>query len=772
MPYPNPDAKELNGRAGSTIKIGYNYRQYLREYQNYSLLRNVSEHTLYNHYVAMDLHKHKNLAEFEAVGGLGRDNDPFGTVGQLYAPELLRYISREQKYEEIFQLTDLQADAVPYAIPGYILSDFNNPIRTENTYLSKNYLTGTFVETNLSSSTINWAQSKMRNMLFDTEAVNYFFKQFSEPLYKCAPYDINLNWPVPDAKEGSEFLTQINNNNFSSKFIKTLYSAFSGDIDELQPSEEDITEARNYLSSSDDNVAEYFNARDTNLRTIEYDKFLTHCRNNFDTTGLNENCMFVGEANMERVSAQEESAKYRFFNTMITNGTTVDVVNFVNDALFNKQTLEGVYTEDSNYVETLAYRIEKIGGAPTGDRRNQNVLQNFWLMNSVDIGEIDFHDTQVKYNTDYTYTVYAYVIVAGTRYSTEDLLLSRDLGCEDGAYVGVEMYDPMTGERTPEFFESDGFTVDTTDSAGFGSSQLPFKPRTETGYGETYQIFSLHQYIADFKMNYRPVLKIVEVPLYSKTLRVLDHPGNRLQISPYQINDDSQRVGFKVFYDYFVDDMTFPETIGVNDLSYKTNYLHANDIKDSYNIELKSVSNPRFVEIYRISEMPTSTTSFDGALLTTIDLSIPNENIHTFRRTFHEDTVATNKKYYYLFRILNQNRTISQLSEIYETQLVNDGGYKYAVFNVIDSRQLLEQNNPTNYTNSFKKIFQLQPNLGQLSFNTDNVDFEKSARSQIENLGIGTLRDLIWDKTFKIRLTSKKTGKRIDLNVTYKLNSE
>ena len=33
---------------------------------------------------------------------------------------------------------------------------------------------------------------------------------------------------------------------------------------------------------------------------------------------------------------------------------------------------------------------------------------------------------------------------------------------------------------------------------------------------------------------------------------------------------------------------------------------------------------------------------------------------------------------------------------------------------------------------------------------------------------IGTAADAIWDQKFKIRLTSQKTGKKMDLNITFK----
>ncbi len=111
------------------------------------------------------------------------------------------------------------------------------------------------------------------------------------------------------------------------------------------------------------------------------------------------------------------------------------------------------------------------------------------------------------------------------------------------------------------------------------------------------------------------------------------------------------------------------------------------------------------------------------------------------------------------------------MSEIYEAQLINDGGYLYAVFNTLLESDL-EEKTYDKVSKQFKKVFQLQPNLKQLQFNSENIDFKQDAHTQINNLAVGTADDLIWDKTFKVRLTSKKTGRKIDLNITYYLNSE
>ena len=70
-------------------------------------------------------------------------------------------------------------------------------------------------------------------------------------------------------------------------------------------------------------------------------------------------------------------------------------------------------------------------------------------------------------------------------------------------------------------------------------------------------------------------------------------------------------------------------------------------------------------------------------------------------------------------------------------------------------------------SNSIKNVIQVVPSLSQLLFDNSDVDYQKTATSQISKVKVGVADDTIWDKTFKLRLTSKKTGKKIDLNITY-----
>jgi len=114
---------------------------------------------------------------------------------------------------------------------------------------------------------------------------------------------------------------------------------------------------------------------------------------------------------------------------------------------------------------------------------------------------------------------------------------------------------------------------------------------------------------------------------------------------------------------------------------------------------------------------------------------------------------------------------ISHPAEIMECELINDGGYLYALFSVLYEEQLKEAF-PTQTTTAIKKLFQIQPNARHLALDTREVDYRKSASSQIGNLRIGKAKDLIWGKIFKLRMISKKTGRKLDLNINFKLQED
>jgi len=739
LPYNKMDQQYLStDYASSVIEIGYDYDQYLPHYQ-----RTISSHTsellIPNYYLMSDLSRW----------------DFFNTSSteQLYPTEMISLVSREGAYPGVNGLFDFNNNNLPEIVPSWVIESFGKTAK-QNTNLSVEYLTSSMFSSPLSASTIQWAESKQKTMLFDYDSLRSIA---DTPSYQdCLPYKMKISF---ESHPVEEFSKAIQTAQFGPKFIKTLYDSFAGKLDTLSPTERALVENKYFHTGSSEGVISEINTATTSTyREIDYIELIKYAYQNFINS--NENCMFIGENTMHRLAATETTSEYRYVNTIAAEAALAHAIEYLSNA--NNIEMEkwaGLYDNVQRHSEVVAYRIVKIGGPASGDSNTQNTLQEFWFVN----GEqemFEFYDSQVKYDTEYTYKVYSYILVVGVDYRLSDLLVSRKLGCANDAAdkVGLELYNPASGDAQEEIYKSTSQPAAFNTLAG-GST-----------YGSDAQIFSIFPYVADFKITYEPSIKIMEMPLYEKTLRVTDNPGNGLMVRPYQVMNTTQKIGFDFAYDTF-QNFTFPSTLNSDEASVKENYLHANDLLETSTLSKESISYPRFIQVYRLSERPSSLSEFDGNLINVVDLKIWNERKYTYTKDFFEDIVKANQKYYYLFRVLNQQRVISHVSDVYESELINDGGYAYAVFNVLFESELAQEVF-SKTDKEFKKIFQLQPNLSQLALNVEDVDFSESAASQIENLSIGAADDLIWDKTFKIRLTSKKTGRKIDLNITYNLSSE
>ena len=349
----------------------------------------------------------------------------------------------------------------------------------------------------------------------------------------------------------------------------------------------------------------------------------------------------------------------------------------------------------------------------------------------------------------------------------------------------------------PAFYETPGTPPDytapdpstfgpgTTSGGTTGTITVPYSPvmppitifttcktsilATRNAYATSQQDMSDSPHVADFYFHVEPCFKVIEIPMFSKTQQVLDHPGNGASIYPFQYIDDSQRVGFETSYESHVP-KEFPTVITAEDQVKKDDYLFANNLLLKDIINAKTISRARYVEVFRTSIKPTSYGDFEGNLLSTLDLRIEDTE-YVFADTVYESEIDTNKKYYYLFRFLNEHMMISHPSEIMECELVNDGGYKYAIFGVL-YEQHLRTAPPKNTTISMKKLLQIQPNMSQITLDTTDVDFNKKAATQINKVNVGVAKELIWGKRFKIRMISKKTGKKVDLNIKFKMQED
>jgi|MDSV01.3.fsa_nt_gb hypothetical protein len=594
----------------------------------------------------------------------------------------------------------------------------------------------------------------------------------------------------------------ISDNDFSSKFLESLKDLHEGEIQSVPVTETEYDINSEYYEGS----IKKSTIESKRFKTFDWMQFLLYNYNEYDGA-INDNYSFVGKPKASHDTTYDDSTLYRFFdnqNVLKTiHGTIENLTEYMasvteavdSDSREMDASFEGAGTGafklDRNILsyilspierrsEVLAYRIEKYGGEPAGDSSTQDLIQNFWIFNSKNLPvEMELIDTQVKYGEPYTYRVYAYTLVLSYKYRYTDFRLTKQIGVEQGtaaieddpetedvdetvAAVAtkycLQFYDPFTDELANQIFS----VVSSEDEREI-SAVAGFNTFATNGID-----ISEHPQLADFNFNVEPCYKVIEVPLFEKTTAVYDNPPNNISVVPFHFVDDSNRVGFDIFPDGFSTATTYPIPITDNDILTRTRYLNDKDSTVTEYLPKFSESPARYIEIFRSSNKPTSFEDFDGKLVSRIDLRIPSEEYN--RKGFiATDKIDVNKKYYYVFRFVNENDMPGPLSAVIEVELHNDGGYVYSLFDILDSSEFKKDPFTVNSV-QFKKIFQLEPNIQQMILDTENANFGNKASDEIDNVEVGMSGlEKIWDKKFKIRLTSKKTGKKLDINVTYNL---
>ena len=395
----------------------------------------------------------------------------------------------------------------------------------------------------------------------------------------------------------------------------------------------------------------------------------------------------------------------------------------------NKRSFHDIINGVPAYHEDIFYRIEKIrtlesppAGAPASE-----VVQNIFIPNTSDLNIVKYVDTQLKYgNTaNYKYNVYAERIVFGARYK----------------------YRWATAENVPHpdtyqnFFTAGGMSpgellqaMEADNNNYIVDGMIIQYPGLEDKFDVTTAV----------RVDLQPSIKIIEDKIFSTPdIFIMDSPPPPpdVNIVPYRaINNQIKIMLDGVINRFRAKPVVILETDNAEFDRIKRAQLvvdgTGNPLEDG-KIEFGSDDPVTGFQIFRTETKPTRYTDF--------------ELYHQLDSSVFEEFILPNRKYYYIFRAVDARGHFSNPTEAYEVELIDEKG---AVKPIIRTIEIKPKELKTMVKECQKYIY-LKPALKQLYFSDD--------------LGSnGIFSDSTTKKRYKMRVTSKGSGKKIDINFSLK----
>ena len=381
-----------------------------------------------------------------------------------------------------------------------------------------------------------------------------------------------------------------------------------------------------------------------------------------------------------------------------------------------KRTLKEVYENKSCDTETLLYIVEKYRGSAE-EGLSEEPVQTFYIspkfLPSPPV-DTTYYDTQIKYGQKYTYVFKKVILVFGNEYK----------------YNNVEFDEPQV------IYESQG---------------------TGVIYGPT-QGFNL-----EFENKISIKALVVPYSFEGLTVSVVDKPPVSPDISFYPVKGVRNKVkillntNFGDFYDKPVEILDSDRGYIEEEYFGQTgeNLTYNQIISQNKKIRYKSDDMIDRYELFRISEKPKSYKDFNNNAIT-VDPNIGTPG-------YFEDAISTNQKYYYCARAIDIHNNISNPTYIFELEMVDNNDQIYLRQSVF----AFKASKPT-YLKDGRRFIYIEPSFQQVALESEvNPPSNIDETPEDSILGVDGVNK-VWTKTFKLRVTSKKTGKKMDLNLTFK----
>jgi|3_EtaG_2_1085321.scaffolds.fasta_scaffold01426_9 hypothetical protein len=536
------------------------------------------------------------------------------------------------------------------------------------------------------------------------------------------PMGVNIDMTTNDA---GNMLIACENIGLVDELTSMIISetSFEGDTSVQHFSEDvDFAMSREIMAEIDDggDIYSYEFINEHSIKAIQLIDFETWLSANFDRSLPSQGT----EIHLSEWGLEHETTFLGMPSNYITgddctpfNSTlqTLILIGKVNQLITDHfRTWEMVLDGDEAYHETLVYEIVK-----KSDVDGTGVLQRFWIPNLEALAQFHYVDTQVKYDKGYVYEVFAHQLIIGTSYEYSNYEFQPTWAPETDQY----------GNRVPNL-------------------------------------------AAQFDVSYTPSLKIARIPILTHDARVLDDAPvwPDTDLVPYKGVSDQ----FLIMLETNVGTYTEPAIIiNDRDAEFFTKYRQARKLLPHEPITFHADDPTGRFEIYRIDTAPNSYSDFAGNLI-----AIIGDN--TASAASYVDNVSSNTKYYYVFRAIDVHGNRSNPTDVYEIELVEHEGmvfFNTKVYTFEDLRIAAEKRSGISPTKDATRYLRISPNFIQSLINYDDSFPGPNGPAGYASAGdlcppprLGHTDEPVWNKRFKVRVTSKNTGKKFDINLRCKIN--
>jgi len=263
--------------------------------------------------------------------------------------------------------------------------------------------------------------------------------------------------------------------------------------------------------------------------------------------------------------------------------------------------------------------------------------------------------------------------------------------------------------------------------------------------------------------------KLYEIPLGEQVVaKILQPPHPRPQVEFKNVKNKKNQI--KIMMNLSSNKYKSLEYKGISadeEQTFLNNYskYDPNELRDSY---YQYETETGKYEIFKMERQPTSYYDI-GNNAELKEVRSNNSTLLTIT-----DSIKPFKDYYYMIRSFNHYGYYSNPSPIYKVHLTKDANDTFLHVEAVGF--FVSDQNKYMLEKTMAKLLQVVPSSYQTTFENQDDDLDgysgETNPNSLPDLGIVDKKIWDTDTKFKLRLVSRKTGKKLDINLNFKLTKQ